>query len=149
MKTENKMIGTIIIVFTVLCMGLLAAYLNTGFLATMAIAGAFIVMALLVTFFLEKREKKLRNNNQQVLGYTGEAIGWKHKCSSDFERLVSVIAFYRLKESGRTIGVEEDMKNAFLEAVKEVHSANSDNSHSGAGAVQDRIEQLIKKYETP
>ncbi len=120
-----------------------------GFLVIILFLLSFLVIFETIMSIRKEYLRRSQNRSGEDFAYTSEAIYWKDACESDFNKLVRIIAFRKLREANQRVGVVEDMKNAFLEAVKEVHLANANNSHSGAGAVQDRIRELIKKYETP
>ncbi len=152
---------------TYLICGLSSIYLNTGFLATMAIATVFLGMAYII-IFLEKREK-----NKEKIGHKddgnlsvyalSEAMQASDELDSEFHKLVSEILYCQAAETGKLLSLKEanggntprkklitskDMDAAFVQAIKELNReepkcASCDNPTT----LLDKIVRLRKEYE--
>lgn len=120
---------------------------------------AFCFFFVLMAVFVWK-VTSLRRNNRKALGnsacyFSTEGAMAGDELKAEFSRLVTAIAYYNLAQrkkkcpAAHHLGVAEDMKDAFLQAVEEVRLANKNNSHTGIGAVLDRMKQIREKYETP
>jgi len=170
LKIKNKMGGTIAIVAIFSVIFMIVIHANTGFLATMAIAAAFLAVALLIINFLEKREKNKKAKNKEDDNYpttltSSEAMDRDSDLDHEFSRLVSEISHYQARAAGKEVtfaeakaGVPdeklispEDIDVAFKQALKELQpmivEPQCASCETPANLV-DKIRNLRKKYES-
>ncbi|GEM_PF-2855262 len=175
MKEKRGMLGfwiTIVIAATFSGAVISLAYFNPsrslrGLLATLAIASVFLLVCNLIINRLQKYEKENKKNEEKDAYASSEAVSAAYELESEFNRLVSEIAWFNAKASGKLLTHEEadsencpkeklispeDMERAFWEAANLVsrkcgQPCVSCGNDCDRQTLLQKIKNLRKKYE--
>lgn len=160
----RKQSGAFVCAFVFLLIGFIVSLFNIGFGVTLIIVDAFLLVAYLVINFLEKQEKG--KEDEAVLYASSESVSHKDKLCSEFEKLVTEIAYYHARSNvklhlikdgelkERVLVSLKDVDNAFIYALKDLYEdliledSLSANGECDKESLLEKIKRFHKKYES-